>query len=372
MTTSSDEDRDATREEWPRVVTRLFLSADISGSTAYKQQRTANAPLAWPTPFIEFYRQYPGTFFGHWENGHAAHGNPHPAACGLPQIWKAIGDELVMHQEVSSESAVACSVDAWINAIREFRERRIFKEHNLGLKGAAWLATFPDPNFEVMIPRDQQDAEGYDSAYPLASNRDAVQTQTGTLDFLGPSIDIGFRLASKATTRRFPVSFELADVLAHITDANDKAIHLRHDRDMYLKGVHHDAEYPFFWIDIGDSELDKAIDTLHHLPPYEKEHVKAVAAAAYKDRKLQRPYLPNAKTNPFKGAGVASPLAQAAARLRAEAAGPTKGAELTGDPAGSAPVPESALETLLAGTSTAKGSQGWTRKSASKARPETS
>lgn len=221
-----------------------------------------------------------------------------------------------------------------------------------------------------MIPRDRQDAAGYDSAYPLASNRDAVQTQTGTLDFLGPSIDIGFRLASKATTRRFPVSFELADVLAHITDANDRAIHLRHDRDMYLKGVHRDAEYPFFWIDIGDSELDKAIDTLHHLPPYEKEHVKAVATAAYNDRKLQRPYLPNAKTNPFKEDDVASPLAQAADRLRAEASGPTKGAELTGDPQGSTPVPVSALETVLSGPPTAKQPRGRTRKTPSKAQPK--
>ncbi|GAV19678.1 hypothetical protein MMIC_P0629 [Mariprofundus micogutta] len=79
-------------------------------------------------------------------------------------------------------------------------------------------------------------------------------------DFIGPSIDIGFRVASLSTPRKMMVSVDLALLVAKVRGAtspedNPPMLDLRYDGKKILKGVLDNKPYPMFWIDtMPDSE----------------------------------------------------------------------------------------------------------------------
>jgi len=91
------------------------------------------------------------------------------------------------------------------------------------VKGTGWLAGFPVMN--SVMPGDS----------------------VSHFDFLGSSIDIGFRLSRFASPRKFIFSVELAYVLS----APGKLIEngFRYHGKEILKGVLANRPYPIFWLD---------------------------------------------------------------------------------------------------------------------------
>lgn len=174
-------------------------------------------------------------------------------------LWKAIGDELIFTCPVRSEIDVYTAVRLWIAAMDEYARSNLDPGSGLGVKGAAFLGTFPGPDHEATIPRRPGDEESGRDVVVL--NQEAVSaphrdTERYLFDYLGPNIDTGFRIAELSTARHLPVSIEVAYALAAVHNHHDgpsahyRSPDLRLLDSLRLKGVWGGREYPVFAIDL--------------------------------------------------------------------------------------------------------------------------
>ncbi|MDB6133874.1 MAG: hypothetical protein JWM59_2117 [Verrucomicrobiales bacterium] len=188
---------------------RLFLSADLAGSTAFKQNCSANE---WQNFFGEFYRQLPAYVdpkFG-----------PNESRLSL---WKTIGDEIVFSAGLATSGDAPRMVDAFRKGVAAYRRDIITPTRGLDLKCAGWTAGFPVGNLEVELPG-----------------------LGGQFDYIGPGMDIGFRLVKEATPRRMLLCVELAYILS-LPAFPDPGIMV--GTHLQLKGVAKGRQYPCLWLD---------------------------------------------------------------------------------------------------------------------------
>lgn len=232
--------------------TRLFFSVDLVGSTAYKQTEHR-----WQPKFLSFYREFPqclaDSLREQKDNRHSGVSIPKPV------FWKAVGDELLYVCPVRSVAQVRIAVDAWLDAQAKYEEDTLKKEKLQKTKGAVFAATFPGPDCMVAIPRDPGDQAGSDRSV-IELNDAAVEKLAASnkmaddeylLDFLGPSIDTGFRVIAQSTDRYFTMSLEVAWAYSESTRAtepeNSRQVEFLCERQ--LKGVWGNRPYPIFVID---------------------------------------------------------------------------------------------------------------------------
>jgi hypothetical protein len=151
----------------------VFFSADLIGSTQKKQyaqkqdDEKALCISSWVSNVVEFYSSFEETF----------------AKDGV-ELWKYNGDEILFYAKISSW-------DEALNHVKRFRdaiEKNNSPENKYPVKGAVWTAGFPIRNFILRKP---------------AINNDCI-------DFIGPDIDLGFRIATLANRDRIAISPELA------------------------------------------------------------------------------------------------------------------------------------------------------------------
>ena len=126
------------------------------------------------------------------------------------------------------------------------------------VKSTAWIGLFPVPNAEVFFRRGgaQFRADLLDDPQLLqAELREEWYAKGGrgdiTRDFVGPSIDTGFRLTSWATPQRFIISVDLAFLLASSRDDAAEMPPLHVSGRSKLRGVIDDEPYPAIWIPVG-------------------------------------------------------------------------------------------------------------------------
>jgi hypothetical protein len=213
----------------------LFLSCDLVGSTAFKQQQDAR----WEDSFLAFYRQFPETL------GEFA------AASGVEfKLWKPIGDELVYRVRVSRESDVAAAVYTWIDAMTRYETEGLAKVP-LGTKGGAFVGTFPGPDVEASVPRDPLTERSVGGLVELNDAALAERNhETNVFDYFGPSFDTGFRVIGQCNPRHFTLSVEVAFALLRAgVDRKDHMARLVYLGERELKGVWGGRNYPLFAID---------------------------------------------------------------------------------------------------------------------------
>ncbi len=257
--------------------TRLFLSVDITGSTAYKQDLTRGTHeyegdqsfVLWPDLFVSFFHDFPDVVYTELDTAHQKYSTKSiPDYPEDPVLWKAIGDELIFYVSVTCELHIAAAVVAWIEAVERFRKETL-KDFPVNLKAAAWVATFPYPNREIAIPlrRGPLDAttsvetspsvraaRAYSQGEATGRNEAIVRTyEPGdlnyVLDFVGPSVDLGFRLSSLATPRKMVISAKTAEVLAdQCLPASSELFSIYYEHPIELKGIGGES-YPWFWLD---------------------------------------------------------------------------------------------------------------------------
>ncbi len=193
---------------------RLFLSADLAGSTAFKQSGKLDE---WQKHFREFYRQLPALV--DWRLADTG-----PQGLLLP-VWKLIGDEIVFTTKLTRWEQAAAAVHIFRSAVTEYRRGIVAgTEGRLDVKCAGWTAGFPVGNI-VVAPLQNQLPE----------------------DYIGPGMDIGFRLVKAASPRRMFLSVELAWLLTLPQHRKGLRIHL--SRGLDLKGVAKGRTYPCIWLD---------------------------------------------------------------------------------------------------------------------------
>ncbi|WP_284753198.1 hypothetical protein [Arthrobacter sp. efr-133-R2A-120] len=288
----------------PKQHSLLFLSCDLTGSTHFKQNQAKNGVRGnespWQKTFLQFYREFPQEL---------ALKQVELGTEGLQfDLWKAVGDELILTCPVVSENDIYNAVRTWIATIKDYANNSLAGT-SLGTKGGAFIATFPGPDSESSIPRNPKDE---------TSGGDVVELNKGALagnrshskylyDFFGPSIDTGFRVLSKCSARYFTVSVEVAYALAcaHLSPRPDRDEFLSEDLVLIgaeeLKGVWGGQPYPLFAIDLDHgSDLNKAYSKFvsNGAAP---EDVMELCRACYLSAGWPFVlYLPDAKNDAFK------------------------------------------------------------------------
>ena len=141
--------------------------------------------------------------------------------------WKAVGDELIYQLIVRSRKDLHWITLAFLAAVRVIDGKvkdRGGAERGLRIKGSAWVAGFPVRNRKIRLP--------------------AIESE----DFLGPDIDTGFRIGKCTQPGMLVVSMKLAELLSEtpgeINPVVGKIVGWEE-----LKGVWNDKKYPIVWVD---------------------------------------------------------------------------------------------------------------------------
>lgn len=200
---------------------RLFLSTDVAGSTEFKVGLARQRGTGWLDVFRNFFRNFPILMMGQV-------GMEFLTEDTLPEmtVWKFMGDETIFVCVPASPEEVTLLVRAHLNAMASY-EAQYLADLPLRLKGSAWLARFPSPNIEIEVPE-------------LGRSGGTAQT-----DFIGPDIDLGFRLGKFAWPATVSVSLDLLDVVLHAGN-RDLLDFFLVGREP-LKGVLFGRPYPAIW-----------------------------------------------------------------------------------------------------------------------------
>lgn len=247
---------------------RLFVSVDLAGSTAFKTHGRKDGQgervgPAWVETFTSFYVGFPKLFERELDDVKLEKRL-------RPRLVKIIGDELLLQTEINSSADARKLVRSLARAISDYKKAQL-ADLPLRLKATAWIAGFPINNHRVPF-----DGKGM------------------VEDFIGPSIDAGFRIANAATPSKLVVSVDLALLLLAGTDP----LELYFEGTESLHGVLDGRPYPIIWhrVATDDGELQDAELKLRghgadreKLSKYCEAYVASCTATA-KDTWLIRPY----------------------------------------------------------------------------------
>lgn len=291
-------------------VSKLFLSCDLTGSTAFKQRRDHHRQAPWQKAFLQFYREFPQTL-------RLLQADPAYSGAGALRfdLWKPVGDELIFTCDILRESDVFEAVRLWVATMREYKHESLSDEKlglpggaSLGVKGGAFIATFPGPDSESSIPRNPDVERSAGDVIRL--NRKALSGKRRhsqyLFDYFGPSIDTGFRVLSRCSGRYFALSVEVAYVLSSLHTMNTTRNYASDDIVLIggteLKGVWGGREYPVFALDLElADEVNQAFASFTS-PKTDISSVLRLCRACYSSEKWPfRVYLPeSAEQGPFR------------------------------------------------------------------------
>jgi len=207
-----------------RPRTLLFMSVDLAGSTNFKDVTTPkNGTPGWLEAFETYFKELPLVLMGQVAQAFLE-------AESVPEVsvWKVIGDEIVFQAEPRTAEEALLLTEAFYRTVVTY-DARLFERWPLRIRGCIWAARFPDRNIAIEI-REMADMGGGD-AYA---------------DYLGPDIDLGFRLSPHAHFGQVIMSMNLAEVLARMPDRH--GFHFHYLGKQVLKGVYRGRPYPPFLV----------------------------------------------------------------------------------------------------------------------------
>ncbi|GGC08176.1 hypothetical protein GCM10011352_38150 [Marinobacterium zhoushanense] len=199
----------------------LLLSADIAGSTEYKQAHSnGGSTPEWLEPFVAFFREVPLVLMGKLALAFAE-------AEHIPElrVWRVAGDEIIFLAEPATAEEALGIVEAFVAMLSDYNAR-LDKHYNLHLRGGAWAAPLGTDNIGIEI------LEMHSAAAASGPYR----------DYLGPDVDSGFRLLKYAPHGHAVISLKLASALA-AGDALGQ-LSLDHADDQPLRGLFGGKPYP--------------------------------------------------------------------------------------------------------------------------------
>ena len=112
-------------------------------------------------------------------------------------IWKVLGDEIIFSASTSNDRDTAILVHALRQALL-VSDRRFWKKCGYHVKGCAWTVDFTNQNLQIEIPEVGGSADEHGGGYS---------------DFIGPDVDVGFRLAKCADSRELILDLTLVETV---------------------------------------------------------------------------------------------------------------------------------------------------------------
>jgi hypothetical protein len=203
---------------------RLFLSIDIAGSTQFKANLSSRpgGSRGWLATFETFFSHFPLMLAGEMAMAFID-----DLETPEVEVWKVLGDEMIFVVALERQNEIAPILRALLQTMRLFEERH-FAHLPLRLKGAAWVAAFPHPNIEIEIPE--------------LSNGEAGRH----IDFIGPDLDLGFRIGKFSRPTSLVLSLDLVELLLAADNADTVALTIVGKET--LKGVAFGRPYPIIWM----------------------------------------------------------------------------------------------------------------------------
>lgn len=254
--------------EVPQYRVRLFLSVDLTGSTAFKHQQ--KSPLNWLKAFQNFYGTFPSILSKKYQQcGENAKLSAHEIENGEPKLWKTVGDEILFCCRINSIHHVSVCIEAFILSLNKFASS--IQSFDLNTKGNAWVASFPIPNSSIM-PLGRNSTED-----PLSGSNELISEDLekqadenpSKFDFLGKGIDSGFRISKNSSINKLTISPGLAIFLLTASQNQDTTQFSRKVRLVEMqcfKGVADNNPYPVLVIDVfQDRDYEKLISTQNKL-----------------------------------------------------------------------------------------------------------
>ena len=222
------EDMNEKREKSPVAI---FMSVDLAGSTAFKAatQGDGGGP-AWLPAFEAFFREVPLIMMGQIARAFALEDEVPDCA-----VWKVIGDEIVFMARPRTPRETQLLVIAFYRMVINY-DQKIFERWPLRIKGCCWAAQISGRNREIEIPE------------MLGTDKDGLY-----MDYLGPDVDTGFRVASCGGRGQVILSSNLVQLLAGIEETEEiEEIELHYSGSRVLKGVYSGRPYPLFLMTMPD------------------------------------------------------------------------------------------------------------------------
>lgn len=158
--------------------------------------------------------------------------------------WKILGDELIYCIDVQGRQDIYDYTLAFYKALR-IHDKKYSENPIIRLKGSAWTAGFPIRNriIETPIPKLYLDSN-FQKSYKYPH-----------IDYLGPEMDIGFRIGKCTYPGFIVISLELAYFLTDDKTCGipGEQFHVFNVGWEKLKGVWNDRKYPILWLQLPDT-----------------------------------------------------------------------------------------------------------------------
>jgi len=291
---------------------RAFFSVDLVGSTAQKVGEPGGPPVPWVEAFERFFKEFPPELVRQYADVDADVAKAEKRAGAraktrqqsddawfdallrlrrkdeyvsprdqfrLLRPWKLNGDEIVFHAQLMRRGDLVLHLLAVQRAVRRYQEpsanrARRAPKPPLRVKVVGWLAGFPVTNRQVEVGLD--------------GDPGSVVTE-----YIGPSMDIGFRLTEVADEARLLVSVEMALMLVDaLEDAEmrEEGLVFCSGRQ-FLKGVAGGVPYPELWIPYRSSleEAQAEAELLGRQP--KRSVMKAFLHAYLETQRMIRPFI---------------------------------------------------------------------------------
>jgi hypothetical protein len=202
---------------------RIFFSIDICDSTIIKSKFEE-----WTELYLTFFNDFPILFFSEVLKESKICKSKKKPINNEVRFWKFLGDELIFTAKIQNKWEAFAFTKAFYHTLVSYNESMYDKKSPLQFKGSAWTAGFPIRN-RAYIPE-------------IISNSNKANYE----DYIGPDMDIGFRIGKLSRQGRVVVSMDLADILAQVSSKEN--FNFYHVGWEILKGVFSDKPYPVFWI----------------------------------------------------------------------------------------------------------------------------
>jgi len=201
---------------------RIFLSIDAIDSTKIKssliEKRNKTSGI-WAENFSYFLHKVEDVYLEKFTS--LNNGKPSPGVF----LWKYIGDEVVLTTELTCREQPLLHLFAVRDAVHELNKK--FSERGaISCKACVWTAGFPVGNIEVAFPEYQE-------------------RKRKVRDYLGASVDFGFRLAKYSKRERIAVGHSMLALLETFR-VGEETLKLYSGGPVELKGI--DERYPLFWM----------------------------------------------------------------------------------------------------------------------------
>jgi len=216
----------------------MFMSADIVGSTTFKENHKSTGDVpSWLPAFEKFFRELPLVFIGQIAI-------QFDDVDDVPEtgVWRVSGDEIVFSIELTDDQTTTRLLKAFLGSVSLF-DKRLYEFCGLNLRGCCWVASFPGRNIEIEVPE-----------MAVAGDR----TNDIYREYLGPDVDLGFRLSGYPNAGENIISLELAMMMRGAIVNRDLSLSVEGYES--LKGLFAGCPYPIIKVAINPESAERGID----------------------------------------------------------------------------------------------------------------